>query len=115
MTKIRGDGIVRLMISLLKWGRKNMNSVRREKRRRLTAWLAAAAVLVSLHMIRPADVSAAAKKSVVSRDDGVWLFPLDAAFYDEISDWAGCSNNENGLCLLWRPEPSLRKPETQPD
>ena len=57
-----------------------MNPVRREKRRRLTAWLAAAAVLVSLHVIRPADVSAAAKKSVVSRDDGVWLFPLDAAF-----------------------------------
>lgn len=74
-----------------------MNPVRREKRRRLTAWLAAAAVLVSLHVIRPADVSAAAKKSVVSRDDGVWLFPLDAAFYDEISDWVGCSNNENAF------------------
>ncbi|MBS6861746.1 MAG: M23 family metallopeptidase [Clostridiales bacterium] len=72
-----------------------------EERKEKAAYsLAAAAVLVSLHVIRPADVSAAAKKSVVSRDDGVWLFPLDAAFYDEISDWAGCSNNENGLCLL---------------
>ena|GEM_PF-5677551 len=43
-------------------------------------------------------------KSVVNRDDGVWLFPLPAMYYHHISDWAGCSNqwNVNGgkKCLF---------------
>ena len=40
--------------------------------------------------------------AIVSRDDGVWLFPLDKKFYTNgyWSDWAGCSSNNGGVCSL---------------
>ena len=30
----------------------------------------------------------------VSRDDGTWLFPLPASYYNNFSDWAGCPGND---------------------
>ena len=54
--------------------------------------------LAFLFTFLPASVNAA--KSVVDRDDGIWLFPLPKAKYSTISDWAGCSNNYNGNCMF---------------
>lgn len=68
--------------------------------RRLAAWMLLFGMLTCLWAGYPQSVLAADRRSVVTRDDGVWLFPLDREYYSEISDWAGCSNNENGVCVL---------------
>ena len=32
--------------------------------------------------------------TIVSRDDGTWLWPLsETAYYESCSDWAGCNSN----------------------
>lgn len=38
--------------------------------------------------------------TIVSRDDGTWLWPLsETAYYESCSDWAGCnSNGSSGIC-----------------
>ncbi|MBQ9414290.1 MAG: M23 family metallopeptidase, partial [Clostridia bacterium] len=36
------------------------------------------------------SVSVFVEASVVSRDDGTWLFPLSSSYYNSFTDWAGC-------------------------
>ena len=44
-------------------------------------------------LIQPSNAYAAEVKSVVTRDDGTWLFPLPQNSGFRLSDWAGCSSN----------------------
>ena len=44
-------------------------------------------------LIQPYNTYAAEVKSVVTRDDGTWLFPLPQNSGFRLSDWAGCSSN----------------------
>ncbi|MDO4543968.1 MAG: M23 family metallopeptidase, partial [Clostridia bacterium] len=38
----------------------------------------------------PATTSMTASSPVVSRTDGIWLFPMDAGYYQYFSDWCAC-------------------------
>lgn len=51
-------------------------------------------------LIQPSNAYAAEVKSVVTRDDGTWLFPLPQNSGFRLSDWAGCSGNWCGACIF---------------
>lgn len=56
------------------------------KKRKVSLFLS---VLMIVSIIPMGTISSSAAYSV-SRDDGVWLFPLPQGYYSQFSDWAGC-------------------------
>ena len=72
-------------------------------KKRILAFVLTLAMLLS---IMPAmDIHAEAAETLkaetadfISRSDGVWLFPLDKAYYNSFADWAGC-NGDNSCCF----------------
>lgn len=49
------------------------------------------ALLVTLLMLSAVP---SAQAAIVTRDDGVWYFPLPKAYYNKFSDWCGCPGND---------------------
>ena len=63
--------------------------------KRILTVLSIITLVATLALLGTISVSAG---SIVSRDDGIWLFPLSSGYYNSFSDWAGC--NQNSPCSL---------------
>jgi len=52
-----------------------------------------------------AESSNAEGADFISRSDGVWLFPLDAEYYNHFSDWAGCLGGDSRCSVCGKDHP----------
>ena len=51
------------------------------------------AMITTILIANVSDAHAWTVKSAVTRNDGIWLFPISSSDYFLLTDWAGCSAN----------------------
>ena len=51
--------------------------------------------LEPMDQVLQGNLLVAVRNAPVSRDDGVWLWPLSSSYYNSFSDWAGCFGNDS--------------------
>ena len=60
-------------------------------------------IAIFVCMIPASFITVNAAVTNITRDDGVWLFPLDKELWNSWSDWAGCNSSQStGICPFHR-------------